>query len=94
MRKSQISRLKTAAAVLAINAASACTHAHAKGMPGSSALEMPAPPAHDVEPIEPDWRRKFQAMPKAEQLALVRKAVREVLDRSRLDLPAKDQANG
>src|SRR5438552_14190305 len=54
MRKSQISRLKTAAAVLAINAASACTHAHAKGMPGSSALEMPAPPAHDVDPIEPE----------------------------------------
>jgi outer membrane biosynthesis protein TonB len=32
--------------------ASACTHAHAKTMPDLPALEMPSPPAHDVEPIE------------------------------------------
>ncbi len=30
----------------------ACTRAHAKTMPDSPALEMPAPPAHEVEPIE------------------------------------------
>src|SRR5579862_431653 len=29
-----------------------CTRAHAKTLPESPALEMPAPPAHSVEPVE------------------------------------------
>ena len=37
---------------VSVGFASGCTRAHAKTTPDSPALEMPAPPVHDVEPID------------------------------------------